>query len=462
MVESQQSQPYYILIPQPDRDILDTKPTQGYGKLRPTQLVKYAGNWYGPRKKVDIYLLKKRYEERERKVYHVLDSFHPQIENYEDDLNASSEAYFDLQKKPKIISERFYIMWEILMFNDLLKNKKKTNIICLAEAPGSFLQSLLLYRERIVGSNDSYYCLSLHRENHEIPAFEKEFTDHYKKRIMIHPTCCLEDTKKKSNKKDTGDLKTMETIENFTKMIKKKTAFAELITADGTSLGVNNEVSQPDMSYQEQESFLLFMGQFLTAIMCQQEDGTFIMKIFESQCSITVKMIMMMYSFYESIEIYKPLSSSKVDSERFLICKKFIYPPGDKELMQKVDIVMTLFQKIKKRDKSKSFLVDMFMDYKMDDKIVNTIMYSNNFLMNESYHYINKMMSYVEANNFFGDEYNQYRNLQIKSTDYWLKRYYPIGSKNIQAVKNELSKEKETLNEETKKSVLHISQFIDN
>ena len=108
----------------------------------------------------------------------------------------------------------------------------------------------------------------------------KTFIDKYKKNLTIHPTCSLEESK--NSKMDNGDLTDIKTITNFYNRIHKKGAFADFITVDG---GFNWE----DEKYQESEAYLLLLGEIITALKVQNKDGHFVLKIFSTFTTVTIK-----------------------------------------------------------------------------------------------------------------------------------------------------------------------------
>lgn len=415
---------FIIPIPRPDNDIMDKRPTQAYSQFRAKPVTKYAGNWYGPHKKKDMTAISNKFQNKERKVYRVTNPFEHMIENYTEDIHTVSHEYFDLKQKPKIMSRAFYKLWEVMMQFPVADKTGKISVVTLAEAPGSFLQSIMFYRSKILNQNkDAYYCISIHSENQSVPSLHKEFTDFYKKRIMIHETCCLEESK--NSKKDTGDLTDIKTINNFEKKIKVK---AELVTGDAGKIW-------QDENMQEQEMFVLLLGQVTTAVRVQAFGGNFVLKVYETQCRVTIKLIMLLYSFYETIYMHKPLMSRDSNSEKYLVCTNFQYKSNDKELQEKISVLNQLLVKTRQREDNDSYLNDIFIDYNIEPKIEKYFLIANNRLMNDQYFSINSIITYVNSNNYYGDEYNKFRDAQIQANEYWLQTFYPIGKNNIENLK---------------------------
>jgi 23S rRNA U2552 (ribose-2'-O)-methylase RlmE/FtsJ len=98
---------------------------------------------------------------------------------------------------------------------------------------------------------------------------------------------------------------------------KSISGYAMFITADG---GFDYSI---DYNYQEQASSKLIFSQILTALKCQGLGGMFICKVFDINLYITVEMIYLLYIFYDSVTIYKPVTSRIANSEKYLICSGF-------------------------------------------------------------------------------------------------------------------------------------------
>ena len=63
---------------------------------------------------------------------------------------------------------------------------------------------------------------------------------------------------------------------------------------------------------------------------------------------------------------------------------------------------------------------------------------------------INKLVTYIKENNYYGEKYHNYRNDQIESTKNWISEYYPkdkkILTKKIKELESQL-KTKTNFNE---------------
>ena len=152
---------------------------------------------------------------------------------------------FKYFQSDKIISRAFYKSWEMLMMFPLIKdNAKNITTIHIAEAPGSFVQSVMLYRKKFYAkehtNNDQYIASSIanfdRKSNQYIPSFHNDLKNYKQFSIWTH--------------KD-SDITKPDIIDKFVKDNQKNKA--DLITADGG-------FPWKDENYQEQEAYLLLLS----------------------------------------------------------------------------------------------------------------------------------------------------------------------------------------------------------
>lgn len=359
----------------------------------------------------------KEFEGR-KKVYLVMNPYEHKVDEYEDDIESAAKEYFD-KKAPEILSRAFYKLWEILMMYDLIDNNKENFVSAhLAEGPGSFIQATMYYRE--MGSkwkNDKYYAVTLHPEDGKghIPPLESKFIEHYEKekpqRFFLHKTY----TKQIAGgieTKDNGDLTNPKTIKLFGGEMKSK---ADLVTADG-GFEWNNE------TLQEQEAFRLIFAQIVSALKVQKKGGNFVCKVFETYTKTSVKFIKILSEFYKDVHICKPFTSRPTNSEKYLVCQGFKYEESDKfykDAMKELDLILESNHKM--ADKN---LINIFPEYNPSKEYLRNIIKSNINISNVQFKYLNEALLFIESKNYYGDEYQMRRQIQINSTKNWNKTFY--------------------------------------
>jgi len=349
-----------------------------------------------------------------KNFYYVVNPFEHVISNNDksekNDINTGSKLYFDLDKDSVGITSRaFYKLWEILMILDPF-SKSSICTAHLAEAPGSFVQATMFYREKFYkSSNDEHYTISL--EDNKGPTFKQEFRKNYSK-VKIYD-------------QDGGDLTSIKSIEGFSKFSKK----ADFITADGGFEWINENM-------QEQEAFRLILGEIICALKIQKNGGTFVLKLFETYTNITIKFMLIIATLYEETYIYKPYTSRPSNSERYLICKHF--KGVDDKLLDKLTNLLT---EMNMGHDNGLELADFLSDIVIPHDFKNVINYSSLQLSNVQFEYINKMLTFVNSGNYYGDQYHKYLEDQQNANQYWLSLFFPLDKSDYITVRRIITEE---------------------
>lgn len=352
---------------------------------------------------------------KNKNFYHITNAFeHTITNNAKDklDIASSSKLYFNLTDNSKlnIVSRAFYKLWEMLMIFDIVPSGSIISAH-LAEAPGSFVQSLVFYREKFFKKSeyvkDEHFVISISEEG--VPTFKKDFKTQYS-RVKIY-------------EQDGGDLTDLKSIDKFTKFSKK----ADLITADGGFIW-------KDENYQEQEAYKLIIGEILTALKIQEKNGSFVLKIFEIYTDITIKILSILSSVYSYTFITKPFLSRPSNSERYIVCKGF--NGVDKIIITRLE---ELLEEIGSKETNNMFLADLLPDYTINTQFRRITNISSIILSDIQHNEINKMIKYINAGNYYGDQYHQYLALQQKANDLWTSSFYPLDAQDMKAVKKNIA-----------------------
>lgn len=358
--------------------------------------------------------------ETKNKFYYVVNPFEHRINDYKEDLSNYTKKYFSMAKDdPNILSRAFYKMWEIIYYFDLA-SKEDLTYAALAEGPGSFLQAVLKFREKFGYDlkKDKYFGVTIHPEDGKNIEMGKQFMSYYNKSypelLNIHKTYPKEKASKLKSRSN-GDITEVKTISLFKKEVAKSKKYADLVTADG-GFDWQNE------NYQEQEAYQLILGEIIGALRVQNKDGSFVLKLFETFTISSIKMIYIVSTFYEEVYICKPMFSRESNSEKYLVCKKFKY--DQKKDKSKLDEKIEKLEYILEKMSSNMFLQDIFPDYDLPDDYINMFKYINIEIANKQQIMINKIVTYIKENNYFGDKYHDYRNGQIEATKWWISTFF--------------------------------------
>ena len=192
------------------------------------------------------------------------------------------------------ISRSFFKLQEIIYYYHISTPKKA---LCLAEAPGGFIQCLLNLSPTI-----SIFGITLLSQDKKIPYWNNSLLNRDNIQLLkgIHQN---------------GDLYDLKNIFSFIQTIGKSSI--DFITGDG-GIDYSN-----DYNKQELNSLRLIYSEIFLALNLQSIHGTFICKIFDIFTQNTIQLIYLLYLSYEKIFIHKPSMSRFSNSEKYIICINF-------------------------------------------------------------------------------------------------------------------------------------------
>ena len=328
-----------------------------------------------------------------RNFYLVLSNFEINVPEYEDDLEKL------LKKKLKLenfYSRDFFKVWEILSYFDILSDGSMKTL-CLSEN-GGFISGINYFREY-------YFSNKSDKLSYEFKGKKEEFK--------------LKDTK--FNKLDKNKpLESFETsnslltVTDINKFIKdNKLLNIDLITCNG---------SDKDEIY----LYKYLLSNILLVLKVQSKNGNFILRLNDIYTNFTLKMINILHDCYKEVYICKPLFSRDYTNEKYLICKNLNMSDKDKNnLISKLEKILNDF------NKSNLVITDLISDKVYEMEEIKSIVSINNNLSNNEHNNINKIIDYRNKKNYFGEEYNKFRNNQIKNTDWWFNTFIKKNYKEL-------------------------------
>jgi 23S rRNA U2552 (ribose-2'-O)-methylase RlmE/FtsJ len=196
-------------------------------------------------------------------------------------------------------------MIELINIFELKYDSKPIKTFHLAEGPGGFIEAIVNMRNC---KEDKYVGMTIIDNNNDpnIPGWKKSehFLKH-NKNVFIE---CGEDK--------TGNILS---LENFKYCKEKYGLSMDLITADG---GFDFSL---DFNKQEINIGKLLFAQMSYALVMQKKGGNFILKLFDTFMQHSIDLLFILSSFYEKIYIIKPQTSRYANSEKYVVCKNFLY-----------------------------------------------------------------------------------------------------------------------------------------
>ena len=283
-----------------------------------------------------IHLYEKEWDiyKRYTNPYEYIHSPVPSIYN-QTDTKTFSNKYRGFNRsisKYKPLSRSYFKMIEITNFFRLLDTNETSiksmdapiSSFHLAEGPGGFIEALVNMREN---KNDTYIGITILDDVHDtnIPAWKK--SEYF---LNENPNVYIETGADK-----TGDILS---IANFDYCVDKYGSSMDIITGDG---GFDFSV---DFNSQEINISRLLFAQVAYAICLQKQKGSFILKIFDCFMQHTLDVLAILSSFYEKVYITKPQTSRYANSEKYIVCKGFLFSPSNRNTF--MPFIRSAFEKM--------------------------------------------------------------------------------------------------------------------
>lgn len=338
--------------------------------------------------------------ENKKKIYRTMHLFDKNINEYDSDLEKITHTYFKFDGDQKIIGNGFYKLWELLsIFNIISTNVDTFSFACIAD-DGSLTQSVSLYYDTFIkkgGSKDKYYILSLNNTSQIDAIMQKKLG---KKLVIVSSSedkLLLTDSTIRLFSKETGNNQ------------------VDLVMAYGA----------PQWKYSitlEQEMLKLIIGEIICALRILSNNGNFICRIYESFTGMMCKIMYTLSSFFKEIYLVKPLMSHMSTSEKFIVCKGYKSNP---KVLEQLDKLLKIIS-----EKHEFNVINIFPEFIIPDNYYTQIMLCNIDIANKQIISINKIVSFIKSQNYYGDLYTESRNAQIDSSKFWINLYYPKGDYN--------------------------------
>jgi 23S rRNA U2552 (ribose-2'-O)-methylase RlmE/FtsJ len=206
--------------------------------------------------------------------------------------------------KYKPLSRSYFKMVELVNLFGLSINQSPISTFHLAEGPGGFIEAISEIRNC---KQDKYIGITILDDSDiNVPAWKKS-----EKFLKDNPNIFIETGADK-----TGDILN---INNFEYCVKKYGSSMHLITADG-GFDFSTNFNQ-----QEHNVTKLLFAQICFALCMQKRDGAFILKLFDCFTPSTIDILYILSSFYKKVYITKPQTSRYANSEKYIVCKGFLF-----------------------------------------------------------------------------------------------------------------------------------------
>jgi len=227
--------------------------------------------------------------------------------------------------------------------------------------------------------------------------------------------------------------------------------FKDNLSSDKTAIEYKN--SNVDLSIitfddyktvKEQESFnfIDLFSELVKGLSILNNNGKLIIKLNDIFTLPTLKIILLCQSIFEEVYIYKPYYSRASDSIKYLVCINK-NEKAYNNINKKLDKCLTLI-----KSNNKLFVTDLMSDINVPKQLLHAITYINIYISGEQHKTKNQILKYIKSDNYFGQEYQDYLDRQITSTEYFLSNFCPVNKNDYIEIKKKFTnKIKKTNNE---------------
>jgi len=320
--------------------------------------------------------------ESKNEFYYVVNPFEVNIHTITDNLLLeSTNSYFNTTNE--IYDSTFYIYWDIFTIFNIIENIEELVITILSLKNNSIINCINNYkniRKSFLSKIKDIILYTISNQEEEIKTDNK--IKHHNFKLDISNT---------------------KSIIKFNEEVKKKQ---------------NNHIIIGDYGHDnEGEIYNILINEILIALTYQNNNGHFILKIYESFTIPTLKLIYILSACYEEVYIYKPYFSRPSESDKYIICKNY---QKNKTLL--IANIVKILQSVK--TEPNKYIYSIIPKLILPQTFLNKIIFINIKLINTQQIIINNIIKYIKQNNYFGDNYHSYKSEQLKAIKWWILTFF--------------------------------------
>lgn len=149
------------------------------------------------------------------------------------------------------------------------------------------------------------------------------------------------------------------------------------------------------LTISQEQSLSIYLLNIIKNIKYLKKDGTLVIKLYNILTYQTLSLINNLFSVFEKKSCFVPFMCELYNNEKYLICKNYKTTTHN---------ITNLNLKLSKKIK------ELFTVMNIELLVKQTI-------------YINIIVDYINKQNYFGSDYNNYLNIQKEKTQFWIDKY---------------------------------------
>lgn len=221
-------------------------------------------------------------------------------------------------------------------------------------------------------------------------------------------------------------------INSFAKKILKKTDIKYVDKSKNNDLTIIMIDEYKTLLDQESYCFIELFKKVINSFDNLNDDGNMVIRLNDTFTIPTNKMIMLCNILFDTTYIYKPYYSRLYESEKYLICKTF-----NKTKYNKISKKLT---KLSSDINDKQFIIDFMSDITISPSLMTVLADINIFLSGLQHKEKNKIMTYVNSNDYFGNTYQEANQEQFDCVEFFVSHFFPINQNDFIALQKQIAK----------------------
>lgn len=287
------------------------------------------------------------------------------------------------------MSRSFFKMIEILdEFPELLERHqfrtKPFKVACVAEGPGGFMEAILT---RMKSCKMTAMTLKTDETNTDFVNFLESLKE---KEIVVDGDNLVVQLYYGSD--GTGNIYHTKNIRSFA----RKSGAAHLVTADGgfqeTILAKQYPLfsSETIQLTKELWHYKLILAEIVTALRVQAKGGSFVLKLFDCYTIQTARLLYLLTCVYDKVSIVKPKTSRPANSERYVVCRRYLGCP--KRLLQELLAALEMLH-----TRLNEYFCDQLLQINLPEEFRDALRSANIQLAQQQMQHIQKAVEYHNA-----------------------------------------------------------------
>lgn len=181
--------------------------------------------------------------------------------------------------------------------------------------------------------------------------------------------------------------------------------------------------SQIDIKYnyintQEQELTKPLIGHLMVILSTLKKGGSMVIQLWETYTKPTVKLICLLGHTFDKVTMVRPATTKPWHGTKYLVCQGFKDNGKIVKFINKLDKMNNKNGKLK--------LYDFLFDYQFSGDVVSVMVKQNIKSSMDQYSSINDIVSFIDGQNYHGEEYDNYNKVQIEGTENWVNTFMPV------------------------------------